>query len=67
MCVWMTYPLLVFLVEDFIDAYQASSLDVHESDEVNIAPFLSVKVLVTAREIRSAIKSDIFIVFFIAI
>ena len=58
MCVWMTYPLLVFLVEDFIDAYQAvrSSLDVHESDEVNIATFLSVNVLVTARDIRSAVK-----------
>lgn len=58
MCVWMTQHLLVLLVDDFIDAYQAlrSNLDVHESDEVNIATFVSIKVLVMAREIRSAVK-----------
>lgn len=50
----MTQPLLIFLVEDLIDAYQAirSSLDVHEADEVNIATFVSVKVLVTAGKTR---------------
>lgn len=54
----MTQPLLIFLVEDLIDAYQAirSSLDVHEADEVNIA---SVKVLVTAGKTRSAVKLQI--------
>ena len=58
MFVWMTQPLLIFLVEDLIDAYQAirSSLDVHEADEVNIATFVSVKVLVTAGKIRSAVE-----------
>lgn len=58
MCVWMTQPLLFCLVEDFIDAYQAirSSLDAHESDEVNIATFVSAKVLVPANEIHSAVK-----------
>lgn len=49
MCACVTQSLLFFLVEDFIDAYQAmrSSLDVHESDEVITATFVRVKVSVT--------------------